>query len=171
MKVRFFSLCACLLLLIPVTTAAHRDDASFETLSEKHLIDIGYDLPFQVGQETLLDFALFALAKDEAGSLASFTNVTVKLHSGATVMYQRSVDKPEFGKAFVTLTPDTAGHWSLSADFFMKDTLVDSASFDLVIKESLTPPPQEKQSIGLILVISLLLAASAVVAFKKIWHS
>lgn len=136
MSVWRFLLMISLAVLSPVYAHAHAEGQSFEELTNTYFVDIGYDLPLQVGQETLIDFGLFTVKNKQPDELANFTNVTVRIHSGSTVLFQRSIDKPEFGKAFATVTPKDSGNWVLTAEFSLNGVLLHSATFDILIPTS-----------------------------------
>lgn len=130
------TLLLAVLMLLPVFASAHTGEQSFESQNDKYQTDIGYDLPFQKGQETLIDIALFEIKDSQPEGLAGYTHVVLRIYSGSAVLFERSIDKPEFGKAFATVTPNQNGHWTLSAEFSTNGTLIQSSSFDLLIADA-----------------------------------
>ena len=161
-----FLLVISLAVLPPIFAHAHSEGQSFEVQTDTYFVDIGYDLPLQENQETLIDFGLFTLNNNEPDELASFTNVTMRIHSGSTILYERSIDKPEFGKAFATVTPKKFGHWTLTADFSTNDTLIQSSSFDVLISQ---PSPSDRTEIPVIVIFTVvitLLVGTAVFVFE-----
>ncbi len=145
MNTRLIVLFACIFLLPFQQAFAHAEGQSFEEISDEYFVDIGFDTPFKQFEETLIDFGLFTLVSGEVGDLASYTNVTVRIQSGSTVLYERSIDKPEFGKAFATVTPTKSGNWLLTADFTLHDELLHSAAFSVLINAT---PSSENNSIA-----------------------
>jgi len=121
---------------LPAVAFAHGDGASFELLTDTYFVDIGYDRPFQVGEETLIDFSLLSVKKEKIEDLASFTKLTYSIHSGSNILHGRTITKPEFGKVFETITPEKRGNWTLTVDFISSDVSIFSTSFDTEILPS-----------------------------------
>ncbi len=149
-------------ILAPIACFAHGSGQTFEQKTDQHFIDIGYDTPFQVGKETLIDFGLFTLKDGEPDGLATFTNLTLTIHSGSSVLYERSIDKPEFGKVFATVTPKREGNWVLTAVFAVPEKPIETMSVDIVIQP---PIIQAMSAVPDALIFSVIIAALAVCGF------
>jgi hypothetical protein len=139
MRRKAFFTVALFLLCIPSVSFAHIGAFSFEKIVDGKLVDIGYDILFERGEETLIDFGMFTLKDDYPDQLASFTRIEFSMYSGSTVMVSKSITKPEFGKAFAVVTPTRGGNWTFRAKFWNGDSLAADASFEVPIKGSSTP--------------------------------
>lgn len=155
------------LIVIPVLVVAHGGAESFEKNTGRFFVDIGYDVPLQEAEESLIDIALFSLNRDTPDTLASFTSVTLRIHSGSIVLYERSVEKPPFGKAFVTVTPEEHGNWTLTAEFSQSGSIIETASFSVLIKEPNIAPLDNVFSMKVIIAIIIVMAAVSVFAFRR----
>ncbi len=136
MRSRWIISVALALSAVPAAVAGHGVGDSFELQTESFFVDIGFDRPFQVGEETLIDFSLFSVKKGKVDDLASFTQLTYNIHSGSSILATRTITKPEFGKVFETVTPKQRGNWKLSVDFVSNDASIFTTSFDMEILPS-----------------------------------
>lgn len=160
---RFFLFVAFVSVCLPTMASAHLGTYFFEKRVGDLLVDIGYDIPFMQGEETLIDFSLVKMKDNFPEGLESFDNIQWKIYSGSTILDSKSTDKPEFGKVFATVTPDRSGNWKLSTTFNNAGTTVASAEFDMTIqKGSLFLSKQEMEDAVFALFIVLIAATTFV---------
>lgn len=124
--------------LLPGIALAHGSGESFEKQTGSRLVDIGHEDGFVVGQEALLDIALFETRNGEPTSLSDFTSVKLRVFSGSDVQFEKLIVKTEPNKVFANFTPTKSGHWILSSEFSHDDKPMASSEFNLEIE-----PPSE----------------------------
>ncbi len=121
--------------LLPCIVLAHGGgEESFEKRAGSRLVDIGYEDGFVVGQEALLDIALYETKNGAPTSLSDFTSVKLRVFSGSVVQYEKLIVKTEQNKVFANFTPTKSGNWILSSDFSHDDKPMATAEFRLDIK-------------------------------------
>lgn len=167
MRSRWIASLTLALSVLPAVVLAHGVGASFEKQTDDFFVDVGFDRPFQVGEETLIDFSLFSVKKGKVEDLASFTKLTYSIHSGSTILATRTINKPEFGKVFETLTPDKRGNWTLTMDFMSGDTSIFKSSFEMEILPSAKAQPSVTSNTPLFVVIIACISATAFFIFRR----
>lgn len=106
------------------------------------LIDIGQDSEFAVGEEVLLDIALYSTKDDKPTGLAEFSSAELRVFSGARVQFDTTIMKTETTKVFANFLPTDPGHWTLAAEFFRDDVSLAGAEFPIEIGSlSANPEP------------------------------
>lgn len=113
------------------TAYAHGDKNSFEQNVDDHFVDIGYDVPFSVGNDTLLDFDVFDLKGGNSRGPSDYSSIAISLESGSVIQWKRSVAKPDFGKPVTSLVPERPGHWKFRAVFLHGSAVVVDAGFPI----------------------------------------
>jgi LPXTG-motif cell wall-anchored protein len=134
MRTLLFALWSAFLISVPLAFA--HGGPSFERTVGKYFIDIGYDDEFKQGREVLLDFALYSIKNGKPDSLTQVSSVTFSVLTGSTVLFTKTIPKPDFGKIFATYTPDQHGRFDLTAAFSVDGTEVVKTSFPFVVQDS-----------------------------------
>ncbi len=122
------------LLLAPLAYA-HGTGESYELKTGSVFVDVGYDTPFVVGSDTLLDFSL----TDLAGAPVSYSAIEISVESGSRVQWKKVIPKPEFGKPVTSLVPETSGHWVFRTVFRDDSRVVADAKFPVAISGRALP--------------------------------
>lgn len=131
---------AILLALVPVALA-HGAGSSFEKRVGNKLVDVGCDPAFKVGEETLLDFAVYEMEGEKVLGLSTFTKVRASFESGSLILWETVIDKPDFGKVFATVTPIRPGNWNFVVTFGdSSDSAIATAAFPVRIEPSDADP-------------------------------
>lgn len=148
---------------------AHGADSSFEKEIGNLLVDIGYDTPFSVTEDTLLDFAIYNMKGDEVTGLSDFTSVDVSFQSGAVTQWEKNITKPDFGKVFTTVTPKKPGNWMLHVVFSNEGNEIVSTDFPIFIEGSdLEDEGIPSKSVPMLFIgIALLLGISSYFIFLR----
>lgn len=159
-RLSFFLVSLC----IASAALAHGSGQSFDERIGDRFVDIGFDPILQVGEETLIDFALYDMEGGTNLGLSKFTGISVTLSSGSTIQWETSFDKPDFGKAFATVTPSASGNWDLSVTFENDGTEVISATFTAPI---LPPAVEENSGVNIAMWTGVAVAIAAVLGFRS----
>jgi len=159
-------LSAFFVLLVP-HALAHGAETSFEQYAGAYFIDVGHDTPFSIEEETLLDFGLFDVVDDQVEGLSNFDEIRASFSSGATVQWSKHVQKPDFGKAFTTVTPSTPGNWILGVSYLYQGKDIATATFPFFIAGTGGASSSAGMMKGVFGVIILLFIGSGVYFFAK----
>jgi hypothetical protein len=150
--------------VLPLSVLAHGAGSSFEKVVNGRLVDIGYDVPLGVSEDSLMDFAIYDMKGDAITGLADFDEVRLSIFSGSTVQLTRTLTKPDFGKVFASVQPSAPGNWILRAGFFRSGAELASADFAVDIPAG-TPTFQGLPEPLVFALIALLLASVAYAGF------
>lgn len=154
---RFITLFAVFLALLSSQAAAHGSEESFEATVGKLFIDIGYDVAFSVVTDTLLDVSL----SNVKGGAVPYTSVLLSFESGAVIQWKKTVQRPEFGKAIVSVLPEKSGHWNFKA-VFMNDA--DSVA-DAVFPVEIAPAPVASEDLSPMYALWVVMTALCVLTY------
>lgn len=88
-------MCAVLLSVLPVPIAAHTSGASYETVVDEKLIDIGYsEEEIVVGEAVVFDFGIFDAVTNEA---VPYTDVWMRIEQERNVFFASGIHRPSIG--------------------------------------------------------------------------
>lgn len=161
MRKTLLGLAVFLATIAPMLAMAHSDGPSLEKLEGALLMDIGQDEEFAVGQETLLDIALYTTKDSEPTGLAEFSSVKLRIFSGAQVQLDTKIVKTETTKVFANFLPTRSGNWRLSAEFFQDDVRLAASEFPIVIDVSFAPPQPPVSTSAVFAILIVILACTA----------
>ncbi len=156
------SLIFAVLLCTPLVVSAHDSGASFEKTVGTILVDIGYDVPFSIATDTLLDFSL----TQTDGRPVPYTSIIISVESGSIIQWKKAVTKPDFGRPIASLLPERAGHWNLHAVFMDEASIVADASFPVEIAAE-SPRSHGISPVSVVTVALMLTAAFAYTVFIR----
>lgn len=152
------------LLSLAGVVSGHGAGASFEEVVGAYAVDVGYDTPtFMEEETTAFDFALFDNAtKDEV----SFTDAWVVIEHENHTLFATGIKKSEFGRTTLLYTFPLSGNLSMSVRFQNNGEEIVEAVFPLLVEAAPKPGGNSSQSI-IAGIIGLLIGLAVSFIFKK----